>query len=134
RHGHRHTAQDGGSAQQPEYEIGWPSENAFLSAPGFHRGQRLNRLRRMREKYGNQRNNDQALEQSVPQHRLAPADIGDGTLEDRWPQRAREIVAARNQRQRRSASAVEPAADINVERRVDAAEPDHADEQPVPNP
>ena len=77
---------------------------------------------------------EHAFDQRVPQHGLAPAERGDGALEHRRPHRAGEIGAARDQRQRRAAPAVEPAADIDVERRVDAAEPDQADEQPVPDP
>ena len=49
-----------------------------------------------------------------------PADIGDGTFEYQPPDGAREVAAARDQRERRAAAAVEPAADIDVERRFDA--------------
>ena len=57
--------------------------------------------------------------------------IRDRARENRRPERAGEIAAARNQRQRRAAPAVEPAADIDIERRIDAAETDQADEQAV---
>src|ERR1035437_8482462 len=83
---------------------------------------------------GGQRDDDADLESWLPQHGLPPAGIGDHALEHRRPQRAGEIAAARDQRQRRTAPAVEPAADINVHWRIDAAEPDQADEQPVPDP
>ena len=40
---------------------------------------------------------------------------------------------ARNQRERRAAPAVEPAADIDIGRRIDAADADQTDKQPVPD-
>jgi len=57
-----------------------------------------------------------------PEHGRPPAGRGDDALEDRRPDRACHISAARNERERRAAMAVEPAADINVERRVHAAD------------
>ena len=60
--------------------------------------------------------------------------LRDDALEQRRPHRAGEIGAAGDQRQSRAAAAVEPAADINVERRIDAAEADQADEQAVADP
>jgi len=47
-----------------------------------------------------QRHDDDDLGHRVPQHRLPPAESGDGALEHRRPQRAGEIAAARDQRQR----------------------------------
>ena len=73
------------------------------------------------------------LKRRVIQHRIAPAGISDEPRENRRPHRAGEISAARNQSQRRAAAAVEPAADIDVTRRVDAADADQADEQAVPD-
>ena len=64
-------------------------------------------------------------------HGLPPAEHRDDALEDRRPHRAGEIGAARDQRERRAAPAIEPAAHIDVERRVDAAIAEKADEQPV---
>src|SRR5262249_15851914 len=64
---------------------------------------------------------------------LPPARVGHRALEDRRPDRAGEIAAARNQRERRAAPAIEPAADIDVERRVHAADAEKADEQPLPD-
>ena len=74
---------------------------------------------------------DEELEHRVVQHRVPPAGIRDRALENRRPDRPGEEAAARNQRQRRAAPPVEPAADINVERRIDAAEAEQADEQAV---
>src|SRR6185295_15281576 len=81
-----------------------------------------------------QRNDHGYLERAVPQHGLPPADFSNDTLEQRWPHRAGEVASARDQRQGRSAPSVEPAADINVHGCVDAADPDHTDEEPVPDP
>ena len=47
------------------------------------------------------------------------------------PDEAREIAAAGNQRQRRAAAAVEPAADIDVQRRVQPGVAEQAHEQAV---
>ena len=70
-------------------------------------------------------------EHAVGHHRGAPAVIGDRALEDRRPHRAGEIEPARDQRQRRAAAAVEPAADIDIERRIEAGIAEQADEQAV---
>src|SRR6266581_236981 len=48
-----------------------------------------------------------------------PAEQRDRALENRRPDCAGEIAAARDQRERRAAPAVEPAADIDIERRVE---------------
>ena len=50
------------------------------------------------------------------------------------PDEAGEIAAARDQRQRRAAAAVEPAADIDIERRVEAGIAEQAHEQAVAEP
>ena len=112
---------------------GQPSTRALPSGAVQRRG-RMNHFRRMAEINRRQRDDDDDLGDRVPQHRLPPAEGGDGALEHRRPHRAGEIAAARDQRQRRAAPAVEPAADIDVHRRIDAAEPDQADEQSVPDP
>ena len=71
------------------------------------------------------------LQQSVSPHGLSPAYRGNDALEDRRPHRARDINAAGDQRQRRPAVAVEPLADVDVERRINAAIADETDEQAV---
>src|SRR4051812_24691087 len=77
---------------------------------------------------------DNDLGERVPQHRLPPAKTGDDLLEYWRPHRSGEIGAARDQRQRRAAPAVEPAADIDVQGCIDAADSDQADEQSVAYP
>ena len=72
-----------------------------------------------------------AANTAVGHHRGAPSEIGDRALEDRRPDRAGEIEPAREQRERRAAAAVEPAADIDIERRVEAGGAEQADEQAV---
>ena len=64
-------------------------------------------------------------------HGPAPAEIRDRALEDGRPDEAREIAAAGNQRQRRAAAAVEPAADIDEQRRVQPGVAEQAHEQAV---
>src|SRR3974390_121040 len=94
----------------------------------------MDHFRRSPEVQRGQRQNDNYLGEPIPQHRLPPAERRDGTFKQWRPQRAGEIAAARNQRQRRAAPAIEPAADIYVHRRINAAEPDQADEKSMPDP
>ena len=61
----------------------------------------------------------------------APAVGVDHALEDRRPGGARDVLPARDQRERRAAPPVEPAADIDVERRVQPGIADQADEHAV---
>src|SRR3954467_10589643 len=77
---------------------------------------------------------DNDLGERIPQHRLPPAKTGDDLLEYRRPHRSGEIGSARDQRQRRAAPAVEPAADIDVQRSIDAADTDQADEESMADP
>src|SRR6185437_9706062 len=74
------------------------------------------------------------FEGRVPQHGLAPSDHGNGALEHRWPHRARKVTAAGDQGERGTAPSVEPAADVDVHRRIDAAEADHSDKHTVTDP
>ena len=62
---------------------------------------------------------------------VAPAIGGDRALEDRRPERAGDVLPARDQRERRAAPPVEPAADIDVERRVQPGIAEQPDEQAV---
>ena len=64
-------------------------------------------------------------------HGPAPAEHRDRALEDGRPDEAGEIAAARDQRQRRAAAAVEPAADIDEQRRVQSGVAEQAHEQAV---
>ena len=93
------------------------------------RAARSRHLRRRAQEDRRQRDDHDDLEQAVIEHGLPPAGIGDGALEDRRPDRAGDVAAARNQRQRRAAAAIEPAADIDVERRVHAADAEKSHEQ-----
>ena len=74
---------------------------------------------------------DRQLQRRKPEHRLAPAKMRDRAFEDRRPERARHIGAAGDQRQRRSAPPLEPLADIDIKRCVDAGNAKKPDEQPV---
>ena len=91
-------------------------------------------FRRRAEINRRQRNDHDNLSDGVPKHGLAPAEPCDDALKQRRPHCAGQVTAARNQRQGRATPSVEPATDIDVHRRVDAPEPDQADEQPVPDP
>ena len=91
----------------------------------------MHRLRRRPQRNDCHGHDQKEFEAREIQHCFAPAEIGDGAREDRRPERAGEIGAARNQRQRRAAPAVEPLADINIERRIDAADAEEPDEQAV---
>ena len=131
RHRHRNAAGEDRAHLQPKNEIWRPAHNRFLF---MRRGcvQRVMRhSRRLLQKYRCGRRDDEKLESGVIQHGMPPAGIGDRAREYRRPDRAGEISAARNQGQRRTAAAVEPAADIDIGRGVDAADADQADEQTV---
>ena len=65
------------------------------------------------------------------QHGGLPAEFGDAALEHRRPDDAGDILAGRDQGDRRAAPAVEPAADIDQERRIDAAVAQESDHQPL---
>src|SRR5207253_1184878 len=71
------------------------------------------------------------LKQPKYQHGLAPTKARDAALEDRRPERARDVLPARNQRQRRPAPAVEPTTDIDVKRRIQSGDPQQTDEYAV---
>ena len=71
------------------------------------------------------------LQDREADHGPAPAEVRDRTLEDGRPDEAGEIAAAGNQRQRRAAAAVEPAADIDEQRRVQSGVAEQAHEQAV---
>ena len=86
-----------------------------------------------RRKPCRQRHDQRDLEHRVADHGPAPAEVGDGALEDRRPHEAGEIAAARDQRQRRAAPPVEPLADIDIERRVEPGVAEQAHEQAVPD-
>ncbi len=90
---------------------------------------RHRQLGRLAQEDRRQRHHDGSLEQAEIEHGLPPAAVGDGALEHRRPDRAGRIGAARDQCQRRAAAAVEPAADIDVGRRVHGADAEEAHEQ-----
>ena len=78
-----------------------------------------------------QRNDHGGDEHAIGDHGRLPAEVGDRALEDRRPDRAGEIEPARQQRERRAAAAIEPAADIDIERRVEPGIAEQPDEQAV---
>ncbi len=78
-----------------------------------------------------ERHDHRELEDGEADHGPLPAEMRDRALEDRRPDEAREIAAARDQRQRRAAAAVEPAADIDEQRRVQPGIAEQAHEQAV---
>ena len=88
-------------------------------------------LGRRPQKDDRQRHDDGELQDRKADHRPAPAEIRDRALEDRRPDESREIAAARNQRERRAAAPVEPAADIDEQRRIEPGVAEHAHEQAV---
>src|SRR6516225_7097247 len=94
----------------------------------------MDHFRRPREVQRGHRHNDNDLGKRIPQHRLPPAERRDHAFKQRRPQRAGQVAAARNQGQCRAAPAIEPAADIYVHRRINAAEPVQADEKSMPDP
>ena len=119
-------------AIQREHDVGRPAEHFRLRRGGC----RLESRRRRRSGGGRrnarrQRQDDRDLQHRVADHGPAPAEVGDGALEDGRPDEAGEIAAARNQRQRRAAPPVEPVADIDVERRVEPGVAEQAHEQAV---
>ena len=133
RHRHRHAAGEDRTHLQRKDQIRRPAHHRLLPTGGGCRRGMMRRRRRLLQKHRRGRHNDEKLKRGIIQHRMAPAGIGDHAREDRRPQRAGEISTARNQRQSRSAPAVEPAADIDVGRRIDAADADQADKQAVPD-
>ncbi len=79
---------------------------------------------------GERHDHDQ-LQDREADHGPAPAEHRDRALEDGRPDEAGEIAAARDQRQRRAAASVEPAADIDEQRRVHSGVAEQPHEQAV---
>ena len=135
RHRHRHAAQHARSAHQRKGGVGRQSDTK--GGPGRHGGAaaRLRaRLGAAAEEHQRQGHDHHNQERSVQQHGRAPAEGGHGAFEQRRPQCAREIAAARNQRQRRTAAAVEPVADVDVHRRIDGADAEQPYEERMADP
>ena len=132
RHRHGHAAQERGDDQQREHHVRRPAEDAAA----FHRVHRPCRWRPASpaaffRKMSASGTINGGHEQAIDQHGGLPAEMGDRALEDRRPDRAGEIEPAREQRERRAAAAVEPAADIDIERRVEAGIAEQSDEHAV---
>ena len=102
---------------------------AAPAAPGFGSGS----LRRRPQEQRGQRHDQGHDEDAEADHALAPAVGGDRALEDRRPQGARHVLPAGDQGQRGAAPRLEPARDVDIERRVDRGVAEEADEQPVPD-
>src|SRR5712671_7814402 len=79
------------------------------------------------------RDDQHDLEQAIIEHGLAPSRIGDGALEYRRPDGAGQIAAARDQRERRAAAAIEPPAHIDVEWRVHTPDAEKSHKQALTN-
>ena len=71
------------------------------------------------------------LQYSERHHRLAPAEMRDDGLEDRGPDRAGHVGAARDERERRAAVAIKPLAYIHIEGGIHAADAKNPHEQPL---
>ena len=111
---------------------GMPSTGCALARIA---GQRVHgqRLRRRAQAQQGQRQDHREHHGGVGQHRRLPAVQRDAALEHRRPDDAGDVLARRDQRQRGAAAAVEPAADVDHQRRIDRAVADQADQQPVPD-
>ena len=95
----------------------------------FQQTARQQQLRRRAQEGNGQRHHYDDFDEPIIKHGLPPARVRDRALEDRRPDRPREVAAARDQRERRAAAAVEPAAHIDIERRVHAADAEETHEQ-----
>jgi hypothetical protein len=126
----QNTTPDG---QQKEHEIWRPPQHAAGGGGACDEAARERQLGRLPQENCRKRSNDDKLEEPEKDHGLPPAGIGDGALEQRRPDRACHVGAARNQRERRAAVAIEPAAHINIERRVHAADTEKSHEQALPH-
>ncbi len=132
RHRHRDATEDHRDGDERKHEIGRPAQDGRGLAPPIEGAAGMQHLRRTGEKERGQRNDDDNLQHAIGEHGVAPAHIGNGALEERGPDRAGEIAAARDQGERGAAPAIEPPTDINVERRVHAADAEEAHEQALP--
>src|SRR5262249_17006143 len=98
RHRHRNTAQHCGAAHHSEHQIGRPSKHTRRFAITRDRRGRMNNFWWRTEINHRQRNDYDNFRDGVPNHRLAPADSCDGTLEYWRPPPAGKVAAAGNQR------------------------------------
>src|SRR5580693_4077680 len=93
-HRHRYAAGEDRAGLQSKYKIGRPAQYCFEVAArtGVHVTMRT--LGR-RSKYDRRtRNDDKKLQHRVVQHRLPPPAVGDGTFENRRPDRPGEETTA----------------------------------------
>ncbi len=128
---HRHAAEKGRGAQEVEHDLRRPVQHRSGLRIGIGAVTHVLLVGRWREKDRGKRNDHRHFQEPERPHGLPPAEHRDDRLEDRRPHRTGEIGAARDQRERRAASPIEPAAHIDVERRIDPAIAEKADEQPV---
>ena len=129
------TQQRKAAAQSSASIARWLTPSRPRAAPAARGGNRAGaaagggRSRQQRERQDHHR-----LEAAEGQHRLAPAQGRDAALEQGRPERAGDVLAARDQRQRRAAPAVEPAADIDESGGLMPPVPSSAEQQPVAEP
>ena len=113
--------QEAGETDQRLDEVGMQAGDA-IAAPGRRTracgGAR--RDRRRLQQQGGRQDRDQH-DHGVGQHDGLPAELGDAALEQRRPDDAGDVLAGRDQGDRRAAPAIEPAADIDQQRGIDAA-------------
>ena len=133
RHCHRHAAEKSGKAQQSLHDSWRPAENTRARCRDCH-GAACARFRSCLERNQSCRDDRRDFERRVYQHRVPPAEHGDGGREHRGPDRAGEVLLRKEQRHRAAAPAVEPARNIDIERRVDAGIAEKADANAVRQP
>jgi hypothetical protein len=109
---------------------GMPKEGAPLPVPCKSRN--CGGLRRRLQEQGDDRDGDKEDDRK-PDHCHPPAMRRHCLLEQGRPHHAGDVLPGRDQRQRSAAAPVEPAADIDEERRIQRAIAEKADKQPVPD-
>jgi hypothetical protein len=132
RHRHRDAAAETGQADQRLGETGMQAGDA--ADLGRWERSRADGSRRCRHRRGRLqgeggRQDEQQDDTAIGQHRDLPADSVDGALEQRRPRHTGDVLAGGDQRDRGSTPTIEPAADIDQQRRIDAAIAQQADHQ-----
>ena len=133
RHGHWNAAKERRDADQRQREVRRQAKYApTLLRTGGQCAQRLCLACRPKEQQ-RQRHDHHDHHRRIGHHRGGPAVVRDSALEHRRPDDARNVLAGRDQCQSGAASAIEPARDIDHQRRVDRAVAEQADQQTVPD-
>ena len=119
------------NAIMPNTRLAFQPNTVRLASPLRAHAGLGRQVRRRTKKDDRQRHDQHRLQHRKRDHGPAPAEVRDRAFENRRPDETRQIAAARNQRQRRAAASVEPAADIDVQRRVQPGVAEQAHEQAV---